>query len=44
MEFVKGKPTYESMSTDLESATKEIHSVIADKYNSKDLKSFSEYK
>ncbi len=44
MEFVKGKPTYESMSVDLKNTTKEIHSNIADQYHAKDLKKFSEYK
>lgn len=43
MEFVKGKPTYESMSGDLENASKEIHDGIADRYTAKDLNKFSEY-
>ncbi|MCZ7400618.1 MAG: hypothetical protein O8C61_00165 [Candidatus Methanoperedens sp.] len=44
MEFVKGKPTYESMKIDLEKASKEIHSEIADRYTAKDLEKFKEYK
>jgi len=44
MEFVSGKPTYENMSIDLKNASKEIHYEIADRYEAKDLKKFSEYK
>ena len=44
MEFVSGKPTYENMSIDLKSASNGIHYEIADRYESKDLKKFSEYK
>lgn len=44
MEFVKGKPSYEKMAIDLENASKEIHSEIADRYTAKDLVKFKEYK
>lgn len=44
MEFVNGKPTYENMAIDLENASKEIHSEIADRYTAKDLEKFKEYK
>lgn len=43
-EFVKGKPSYENMATDLKTASTDIHDKIVDRYKPQDLKKFSEYK